>query len=137
VTAPREFTLSEARAALRSVRGAVEALQGVQRELRGMREEINALNRRLLNDGVVAEPRMRALRRAQRRLGEEARRHVDAIHGAGAEIKGVDEGLIDFPTTIGGEPAYWCWRAGEQDIEWWHPRSTGIAGRRPVSESQA
>ncbi|MEX2376089.1 MAG: DUF2203 family protein [Dehalococcoidia bacterium] len=51
---------------------------------------------------------------------------------AGVEVKSQTDGLLDFPTTVDGEAAYWCWRAGEDDIAWWHPRSTGFAGRRPV-----
>ena len=57
---------------------------------------------------------------------------LDAIIGAGVEVKSVEEGLLDFPTTIEGVPAYWCWRVGEDAIEWWHPRDTGFAGRRRI-----
>ncbi len=52
---------------------------------------------------------------------------------AGIEIKDRSRGLIDFPTTIEGVAAYWCWQAGEPDIGWWHPRDAGFAGRRPIS----
>lgn len=132
MTGPREFTLEEARSTLAEIRNLVEALQAVQRRLRAVKEEINSLNRRHLNNGVVGERRLRELRRDQRRAGEEAQELVRAITRTGAEIKGIDDGLLDFPTTIDGVPAYWCWRAGEVDIEWWHPRSTGFAGRRPI-----
>ena len=57
---------------------------------------------------------------------------LDAIIGAGVEVKSVEEGLLDFPTTIEGVPAYWCWRVGEAAIEWWHPRDSGFAGRRRI-----
>lgn len=134
MSSPREFTLDEARTALREVREFVPSLQQVQQRLRAVKEEINALNRRHLNNGVVGERRLRELRRDQRRLGEEAQELIRAITHTGAEIKGIDDGLLDFPTTIRGEPAYWCWRAGEDDITWWHPRSTGFAGRRPVDD---
>jgi hypothetical protein len=53
---------------------------------------------------------------------------------AGAEVKSIDEGLLDFPAYIEGQPAYWCWRAGEDDIRWWHPRDTGFAGRRAIED---
>ncbi len=130
----REFTLEEAREALRLVRDAVVELQGRQRELRAVKARLNAINRLHLNNGLFREPELHALRGEQRRLGEEAQRLVRQIMAGGAEIKGIDEGLIDFPTTIEGVPAYWCWRAGEDDIAWWHPRTTGVAGRRPVTE---
>lgn len=53
---------------------------------------------------------------------------------AGAEVKDIAQGLLDFPTTIEGVPAYWCWMAGEDAIQWWHPRHTGFAGRQHVDD---
>ena len=57
-----------------------------------------------------------------------------AVLAAGVEIKSVEQGLIDFPTVIDGEDAYWCWQSGETGIDWWHPQSTGFAGRQPIAE---
>ncbi len=54
---------------------------------------------------------------------------------AGVEVKGVAQELLDFPTTIAGQAAYWCWQSGEPEIEWWHPRETGFAGRRRIEPS--
>lgn len=130
-----DFTLEEARAALRQIRDSVLELQVTQAALRMVKAELTALNRRHLNNGVVGDRRLRELNIEQRRLGEEAQRHISAITGAGAEIKGLGEGLIDFPTTIHGALAYWCWHAGEGDIEWWHPRTVGFSGRRHIDEA--
>jgi hypothetical protein len=57
---------------------------------------------------------------------------LNSILAAGIEVKSIEDGLLDFPTTIDGTDAYWCWRTGEDEIEWWHPRSTGFAGRRRI-----
>ncbi len=54
------------------------------------------------------------------------------ILGSGIEVKDAARGLLDFPAEIGGVLAYWCWRIGERDIEWWHPRDAGFAGRRRI-----
>ena len=132
---PDSFTLAEARAVLARIRGALTSLQQVQQQLRAVSEELRALNRRHLNDGVVAEQRVRTLRQEQQALGEDARLHAFTIRDAGVELKSIDDGLLDFPTEIGGEPAYWCWRTGEEDIGWWHPQSTGFAGRQPIPPS--
>jgi hypothetical protein len=56
------------------------------------------------------------------------------VLGAGIEIKGVVQGLLDFPTTIQGESAYWCWQSGETEIAWWHLRDAGFAGRQPLRD---
>ena len=55
-----------------------------------------------------------------------------AVRDAGAELRSIEDGLLDFPTVIDGVEAYWCWRTGEDDIAWWHPRATGFADRRPI-----
>lgn len=61
-----------------------------------------------------------------------SRADAAALLSAGIEIKSLEDGLVDFPATVEGVAAYWCWRVGEPDIEWWHPRDSGFAGRRPV-----
>ncbi|MGH7488523.1 MAG: DUF2203 domain-containing protein [bacterium] len=48
----------------------------------------------------------------------------------GCELKGVDEGLIDFPSEREGQTVYLCWKLGEERIEWWHELDTGFAGRQ-------
>ncbi|MCK9487584.1 MAG: DUF2203 domain-containing protein [Dehalococcoidia bacterium] len=61
-----------------------------------------------------------------------------AILGAGVEVKDIARGLIDFPTTVdstmGAVEAYWCWQSGEDEIGWWHPRSTGFSGRQRIAD---
>jgi hypothetical protein len=47
-------------------------------------------------------------------------------------VKSLQDGLLDFPTHVGETPAYWCWRVGEGEIEWWHTRDAGFAGRRRI-----
>ncbi|MSQ28927.1 MAG: DUF2203 family protein [Dehalococcoidia bacterium] len=126
------FTLDEARAALRAILAPLASLQRAQLRLREVRDELRVLGRQHLNDGVVAERRVRHLRAEQLRLAEKAQASVYAIRAAGAELKSIEDGLLDFPTVIDGVRAYWCWRSGEDEIEWWHPRSTGFAGRRRI-----
>ena len=57
-----------------------------------------------------------------------------ALDAAGVEVKSREQGLLDFPTEVDGVASYWCWQVGEPGIEWWHPRSTGFAGRRLIDE---
>lgn len=53
----------------------------------------------------------------------------------GILIKGLDEGLIDFPhIRSNGEEVYLCWKLGESDIDFWHPIPDGYAGRRPLKD---
>jgi hypothetical protein len=57
---------------------------------------------------------------------------LQTVLAAGVEVKSIEQGLLDFPTTIAGVPAYWCWQSGEDEIEWWHPRGASFAARRPI-----
>lgn len=57
------------------------------------------------------------------------------IEQRGILIKGLDEGLIDFPhIRSNGEEVYLCWKMGENDIHYWHRIPDGFAGRRPIEE---
>lgn len=132
--ADHEFSLAEARVTLESIRSQVDELRQTQAELRRVKQELSALNRRHLNNGRIGDSELRDVQHRQRQLGETASQYVRSIHGTGAVVKGIDEGLIDFPTTIQGIESYWCWKAGEDEIDWWHPRSTGFADRRPISD---
>ena len=40
-----------------------------------------------------------------------------AIQDLGCELKDVQQGLIDFPSTIDGSVAYLCWQRGEAAVE--------------------
>lgn len=59
---------------------------------------------------------------------------IQSLDKMGVVVKGLDQGLIDFPHMRKGEEVYLCWMLGEHDIDYWHPIETGFAGRRPISE---
>ncbi|MGH7500329.1 MAG: DUF2203 domain-containing protein [Longimicrobiales bacterium] len=50
---------------------------------------------------------------------------------------GLEQGLLDFPTTFRGRWVYLCWRRGERNITAWHEVDGGFAGRRPVTADLA
>jgi hypothetical protein len=59
-------------------------------------------------------------------------RIIDEIAEHGAEVKDIDEGLIDFPALRHGETVLLCWQLGEDEIRYWHPVEDGFGGRRPL-----
>ena len=63
---------------------------------------------------------------------------VDIVRGLeskGILIKGLEQGLVDFPhIRANGEEVYLCWMLGEDDIRYWHTVADGFGGRRSLDE---
>ena len=57
---------------------------------------------------------------------------IQEIESIGCEIKGVREGLIDFPSIREGREIYLCWRMPEKEIRFWHSLDAGFSGRQPI-----
>ncbi len=57
---------------------------------------------------------------------------IQQLESFGCEIKGVREGLVDFPSVREGREVYLCWRMPEKEIRFWHDMDTGFAGRKPI-----
>ncbi|HEY7471156.1 MAG TPA: DUF2203 domain-containing protein [Gemmatimonadota bacterium] len=75
---------------------------------------------------------IRALRSEIDTLTEKLSEAASELEDLGVEFKGIDLGLVDFPTTVEGELAYLCWSYGEDRIGFWHLPDGGYAGRRPL-----
>lgn len=48
------------------------------------------------------------------------------------ELRDLESGLVDFPALIDGEDAWLCWRLGEPEVAFWHPKNEGFSARRPL-----
>ncbi len=60
---------------------------------------------------------------------------VRGLEERGIVVKGLDDGLIDFPhIRENGEEVYLCWKLGENDIKHWHRIEDGFAGRKSIDE---
>jgi hypothetical protein len=131
----RHFTLEEANAELVHVRPLVERLVVGRRAHGEALARQEQLEQRILGNGGGIPPA--ELAGAAARVEREARslaRLVDEINEHGAQVKDLDDGLIDFPTLHRGETVLLCWRLGEDDIGWWHRVEDGFAGRQPVED---
>lgn len=59
-------------------------------------------------------------------------RLVSDLESMGCVVKGIKEGLVDFPSVRDGREIYLCWKAPEQEIRFWHEMDAGFAGRQPI-----
>jgi hypothetical protein len=129
----RHFTPEEANAALAEVAPLVEQMVARRRAHLEALERQEQLEGHIRGNGGGIPPAR--LADASAEIDDEARelaRLVDAIAEHGAQVKDVDDGLIDFPALRDGETVLLCWLLGEDEIRYWHPVEEGFAGRRPL-----
>lgn len=129
----RVFTLQEANAAVHELRPIVERMVEHRRNLTLAQALQSELITRIAGNGGDMVPS--DLREAQEAIEREAAaiaQCADLINAAGAQIKSLEDGLLDFPAKRGDDDILLCWRLGEEDIQYWHGADEGFAGRRPI-----
>src|SRR4030095_8771565 len=57
---------------------------------------------------------------------------IHNIQDAGAIIKDINTGLLDFLALKDGREVYLCWKYGEVDVKFWHDIDDGFAGRQSI-----
>ncbi len=111
----RTFSVAEARALLPAVQDAAAELIDLRADL--------AVARAAGEDAALPLAETKAL---------EARVHelIEWFPEQGLELKGIAPLLLDFPSTLDGEPVLLCWLEGEEDLAWYHRAELGFLGRR-------
>ena len=129
---PRLFTVEEANELLPTVRSLMERVFQRIELLRGRsqkvvrRDQLDPDNakfmEKLQEDDTIA------------RIIKELQELVQEIHDLGCICKGVEQGLVDFPCSLGDEIVFLCWQYGEERVSHWHRIEEGFTGRRPLLE---
>lgn len=123
---PHYFTLHEANKALKTIRPLMDEVQMIRKKILANQPEAwpaieksagNGGNR-ALSDMVQDFERLDAL--------------VHQIQDAGAQIKDINIGLLDFSALRDGREVYLCWQHGENEIAFWHEVDAGYAGRQSI-----
>jgi hypothetical protein len=130
---PRRFTPKEANDALREIRPLVEELVSHRKEQQRLQADRLALAAKIAgNGGGIDAAILGELVEAEQRERVEIARCVNEIHGRGAIVKDLDEGLVDFPALREGVEILLCWRLGEAEVAYWHGLEEGFAGRKQL-----
>ena len=58
---------------------------------------------------------------------------IEDLEEIGVVMKGLEQGLLDFPSKRFDEDVWLCWKDGETEIKFWHEKDSGFNGRKPVS----
>jgi hypothetical protein len=129
----RLFTPQEANAALVELRPVVERMVEHRRNLTAAQRRQAELVTRIAGNGgdlVPSDLREAAttIEREAKALGE----CIDSVTEAGAQIKSLEDGLLDFPARLGEQDVLLCWRLGEDEIRYWHGVDEGFASRKPL-----
>ena len=128
----RLFTFDEATALLPRLREILAAMQETKASVDRVQSELAGLSRAASSNGHLLVAQMERKRRDVQSLSERLNESLEELNEIGCELKGVEEGLIDFPAHRDGRTVYLCWKLGEERIDYWHELDTGFAGRQPL-----
>jgi hypothetical protein len=130
---PRTFTPEEANEALVELRPIVERMVQHRRNLTAAQVQQAELVTRIAGNGGDMVPS--DLHEAADTIQREAAaisECAERINAVGAEVKSLEEGLLDFPARRGDEVVLLCWKLGEDEIRHWHRVDEGFGGRKPL-----
>jgi len=131
---PTNFSVDQANAALPLVRAIVGDLVELARDVYERRRRLA-----VLLDGRRAgenDPYHEELVQIEHELAKDNRRlkgYADELRQLGVKPAGSTEGWVDFPAVIDGQDAFLCWRHGELEVLYWHPRNSNHRRRRPLA----
>jgi hypothetical protein len=126
----RSFTVQQADAHVPRLQALIGRLQRNALELRTERDGVaSGLG---VDARALTVERLLAERPQLRRVVEDLDAAMGAIAELGVELKDVELGLIDFPAVLDGQAVFLCWQFGEDRVRYWHRRTEGFAGRRPL-----
>ena len=127
----RYFTLPEAEAFIPEL----EALYAQVLEMHAKAEaKARTLNELEATGAAHAEA---ALARSQLQfLVNEINGRLRRVFEIGAQPKGLEPALVDFPHRLEGREVCLCWRYGEKSIGHYHGLAEGFAGRKPLPRAR-
>jgi len=130
----RLFTLTEAERTRRELEPFLIEAIGARKKLSALEEELTAVSTRILMMGGILVPyaKLAQKRMEHQALAEIMKTNLEKILSTGCLIKDLDVGLLDFPSVIGNEEVYLCWKLGEDRIRYYHRQDEGYAGRKPL-----
>ena len=130
----RLFTLNEAERARQELEPFLVEAMNCRKKLGGLENELSAVAARIMMMGGVIVPydKLAAVRMEHTHLAEMLKTSLDRILETGCVIKDLEVGLLDFPSVIGNEEVYLCWKLGEDRIRFYHRQDEGFAGRKPL-----
>lgn len=125
------FTLEEANAALTELRPIVERMVQHRRDLTAAQtRQVELVTRIAGNGGDMVPSDLHDLAETIQREADAISDCAEQINQVGAQVKSLEEGLLDFPAKRGDEDVLLCWKLGEDEIRFWHGTDEGFSARK-------
>jgi hypothetical protein len=139
------FTVGEVEALIPTLEQIFVQVLQLRAGLRALGTKLDRAGVQLANDDSPAAeaeldagpPAVRQAKAVFRGLDEALTDELARIASLGGDLKDVDTGLVDFPSTRGGENILLCWKLGEKKVGYWHSIDGGFSSRRPIDEHVA
>lgn len=130
---PQLFSLDEANALIPRLELIMERMQRRGIELRAAiealaREGGEPMTNFEVGDLLERRPELQG-------LVDELEDLIREIEACGCQFKGLELGLVDFPSEIEGQIGLLCWQYGEKEITHWHPLEGGFDGRQQLPKT--
>jgi hypothetical protein len=107
-------------------------LQAAKRELDSLGAELDTLLGVSESNGHASAGRVLVVREQTAKAAAALDGLLRQVQELGVEVKGIEQGLVDFPSLREGRLVYLCWQAGEDRVMYWHDLDAGFAGRQPL-----
>ena len=136
----KAFTVEEANALIPSLQKTFERIQRRKDTVREHGKKIEVLSllwgEKLVDDESPDYDEFIDHKRSiESEIAEIERIIRDEIQARGIRFPmgGIENGLLDFPTTLEGRWVYLCWRNGEPELLYWHETDAGYPGRQQIT----
>ena len=141
--ARKAFTVAEANSLIPALRDVFRGISYYKSKVRERGRRLEVL--KLLWDENVTDPSnpdyedfVDCRRLIETDVGEIERLIQEEIVRRGIRFPtgGIENGLVDFPTTYCGRWVYLCWQNNEPELRYWHETDTGFPGRQKITSEQ-
>jgi hypothetical protein len=135
-TAEILFSLEQANAMLPLLRLIVADISLAHRELAERKLQFHRMVRR--REGKVGakshfyDEEVEETRTDLRIETEQLEELISELEGLGVILRSAYDGIVDFPTVMNDEAAYFCWKMGELNVSSWHYPRESYSERRPL-----
>jgi hypothetical protein len=121
------YTPQQANKALPEVKRKFNLIVSLRDQIIGMQDELQ----RMIDSNATLELYMQKKQELNAAVSN-LYKAIEDVETMGIMIKSVDEGLLDFPSMRFNEEVWLCWKAGEDEVKFWHGKNEGFAGRKPL-----